>query len=264
MIKLSVITINRNNALGLKKTIESVVSQLFNNFEYIVVDGASTDESVDIIKSYSDKISYWVSEPDTGIYNAMNKGIKKANGEYLLFLNSGDILADKTVLFKVFENKITKDIATARCHVTKDGQVVWTSPLHKDITFGTLYYVGLNHQSTFIKKDLFARYGLYDESFRYNADIEFWYRTIIENNISTQSVDIITTYYNLEGVSETCKTDPIFIKEHELILSNPSFQKFLPDYEEWKLKSCIVNEYGWINSYNVLRKIIRILHKFLK
>ena len=89
-MKLSIITINRNNAAGLRRTIESVVSQTYTEFEYIIIDGASTDESVDVIKEYADKITFWVSEPDNGIYNAMNKGILKAKGEYLLFLNSGD------------------------------------------------------------------------------------------------------------------------------------------------------------------------------
>ena len=92
MPKLSIITINLNNAEGLRKTIPSVISQTYCDFEYIVIDGGSTDGSVDVIKKYADKLSYWVSEPDAGIYNAMNKGIRKAGGEYCQFLNSGDWL----------------------------------------------------------------------------------------------------------------------------------------------------------------------------
>ena len=107
---LSIITINRNNAAGLRKTIESVVSQTYTDFDYIIIDGASTDESVDVIKEYADRITYWVSEPDTGIYNAMNKGILKANGEYCLFLNSGDWLYDNDVLNDVFSISPTEDI----------------------------------------------------------------------------------------------------------------------------------------------------------
>ena len=97
-MKLSIITINRNNAEGLRKTMESVLSQTYRDMEYIVVDGASTDQSVNVIKECVNQLKNedrrmkldWMSEPDTGIYNAMNKGIKKATGEYLLFLNSGD------------------------------------------------------------------------------------------------------------------------------------------------------------------------------
>jgi glycosyltransferase involved in cell wall biosynthesis len=98
MLKLSIITVNYNNLEGLKKTIESVVSQTWQVFEYIVIDGGSTDGSAAYIEAQSVNIDYWVSEPDNGIYNAMNKGIKAATGEYLLFLNSGDDLTDLKAL----------------------------------------------------------------------------------------------------------------------------------------------------------------------
>ena len=101
-MKLSIITINFNDAKGLEKTIQSVINQTYKDFEYIVVDGASTDGSVDVIKKYSNKLTHWVSEPDTGIYNAMNKGTRMASGEYCLYLNSGDFLADNDVLEKAF------------------------------------------------------------------------------------------------------------------------------------------------------------------
>jgi len=84
-MKLSIITVNLNNAAGLQKTIESVITQTFTDYEYIIIDGGSTDGSVDVIKQHADKITYWVSEPDKGIYNAMNKGILQAKGEYCLF-----------------------------------------------------------------------------------------------------------------------------------------------------------------------------------
>ena len=89
-MRLSIITINYNNREGLRKTIESVVNQTYRNFEYIIIDGGSTDGSVEVVKEYADRISYWVSEPDNGIYNAMNKGVLAANGKYIQFLNSGD------------------------------------------------------------------------------------------------------------------------------------------------------------------------------
>ena len=108
--KLSIITINLNNAAGLRKTIESVVNQTFTDYEYLIIDGGSTDGSVEVIKEFADKITYWVSEPDKGIYNAMNKGILKARGEYLQFLNSGDWLVDNEVLFRVFSLNHFEDI----------------------------------------------------------------------------------------------------------------------------------------------------------
>ena len=87
MNKISIITVNRNNVEGLERTIKSVIRQTYTNYEFIVIDGASTDNSVDIIKHYSSDISYWISEKDTGVFNAMNKGIKRSTGEYCYFLN---------------------------------------------------------------------------------------------------------------------------------------------------------------------------------
>ena len=104
-MKLSVITINYNNRDGLRKTIESVVNQTCRDFEYIIIDGGSTDGSVDVIKQYADRIDYWVSEPDKGIYHAMNKGIAVAHGEYLNFMNSGDCFYESTVVENVLQLK---------------------------------------------------------------------------------------------------------------------------------------------------------------
>ena len=98
MLKLSIITINYNNLEGLKRTVESVVNQTWHEFEYIIIDGASNDGSAAYIESQSHHFDYWESEKDSGIYNAMNKGIKVATGEYLLFLNSGDHLFNDSVL----------------------------------------------------------------------------------------------------------------------------------------------------------------------
>lgn len=263
-MKLSIITINRNNATGLKKTIESVVSQSFTGFEYIVIDGASTDESVDIIESYSDKISYWLSEPDTGIYNAMNKGIKMANGEYLLFLNSGDFLLDNDTIANVFAYERVADILCARCNVSDNGQVVWTSNPPEDVTFGTLYNVGLAHQSTFISKSLFDKYGYYDESFRYNADVEFWYRTIVNHNASTQKIDIITTDYNLDGISTTQSATKQYQDEMQKIFSNPLYQKFIPDYNQWKDERSKSASLSWILNRPKLMKILDFYRRILK
>ena len=98
MKPISIITINYNNASGLEKTIRSVVEQTYNEYEYIIIDGASLDKSKEVIQEYQRYIDFWCSEKDSGIYNAMNKGIQKASGEYLLFLNSGDVLNNSAVL----------------------------------------------------------------------------------------------------------------------------------------------------------------------
>lgn len=272
-LKLSIITINYNNLVGLRKTVESVLAQTYHDFEYIIIDGASTDGSREYLNTVqTDNLHaanqlanlHIVSEPDTGIYNAMNKGIRLAHGEYCLFLNSGDFLIEANVLQRVFEQPVEADILCARCNVSDNGQVVWTSNPPQNITFGTLYFVGLAHQSTFIKRTLFESCGLYDETYRYNADTEFWYRAIIIHNATTQRVDMITTDYNLDGVSATHKNDLSFKEEHKRIKSNPLFAKFIPDYEQWRCEKSVVNEYVWINSHPFLRRILHLIHRITK
>lgn len=275
-MKLSIITINYNNLSGLRKTVESVFAQTYCDFEYIIIDGASTDGS----KEYLDTILVdntannlqihkstnlqIFSEPDTGIYNAMNKGIRLATGEYCLFLNSGDFLVASDVLERVFSQPVNADILCAKCNVSDKGKVIWTSNPPQNVTFGSLYFVGLAHQSTFIKRSLFDVVGLYDETYRYNADTEFWYRAIIIHNATTQRVDVITTDYNLDGVSATHKNDLSFKEEHRRIKSNPLFAKFIPDYEQWRCEKSVINEYAWINLHPFLRRLLHLIHHIVK
>ena len=176
MIKLSIITINLNNAIGLKKTMESIVAQTSGNFEYIIIDGGSTDGSVEIIKSFTNiqpgiyiptqlqhqPISYWISKPDTGIYNAMNKGIKISKGQYCQFLNSGDWLAKSDVIEKMLKNMPECSILYGNMlkHLPDD-KVLYNKqiPINSLLTF---YMGSLNHSSTFIKRSLFEKYGFND------------------------------------------------------------------------------------------------------
>ena len=109
-VKLSIITVNLNNLEGLKRTYESVVCQTFTDYEWIVIDGGSTDGSREFIEQHQDKFAYWCSEPDKGIYNAMNKGIMRAKGEYLNFMNSGDCFASNDTLIRVLVDERNEDI----------------------------------------------------------------------------------------------------------------------------------------------------------
>lgn len=154
MKKLSIITINLNNKSGLIKTINSVINQEFTDFEWIIIDGASTDGSKQLIEQYTQYITYWISEPDKGIYNAMNKGIKIAKGEYCLFLNSGDYLASKYTLKRVFSHNYTADIFI--------GNILYnTLPISRRFGFHSDYITcydiikgSIAHQASFIKKYL--------------------------------------------------------------------------------------------------------------
>lgn len=266
-MKLSIITVNKNNAEGLRKTLDSVALQTYRDIEHIIVDGGSTDASVDVIREYESANSLnsnpliikWISEPDKGVYNAMNKGIKIAHGEYLLFLNSGDFLIAPDVIERVVAQCNGADILCARCNVSDKGKVVWTSNPPKNVTFGTLYSEGLAHQSTFIKRMLFDKCGLYRENFKYNSDIAFWYKAIIDDHATTQRIDVITTDYNLEGMSTKESHNEQYQKEKNLILA--PYEKFIPDYETmavWEYEGAI---WYWVRRHKLLYKPLEWIYK---
>lgn len=262
MCKLSVITVNLNNVDGLRKTMMSVFCQTYKDFEFIIIDGGSIDGSLQLLKSSDfERYDYkWISEIDSGIYNAMNKGIALSKGEYLLFLNSGDFFLNEKVLSEVFDNfDFSQDLICARCEISKNGNVVHITNPPAQITFRYLYNTGLNHQSTFIKRDLFEKFGYYREDFKYHSDTDFWYKTIIFGNASSINVDTILINYNLEGASEKFSNTIEFKNEQKIILSNPILQKFIPDYESWKKKDIKLQKYYWL----INKKIGKITFEFI-
>lgn len=213
---LSIITINRNNAAGLEKTLQSINAQTCKDFEHIIIDGASDDGSVEIIKKYDDGSleRRWISEPDKGIYNAMNKGIRMAEGEYLQFLNSGDCLVDENVAKKMIrqlmilnENRVSENLSelsviTGGMRLCKNGKkVFWNGKNTKTITFETLYSGSVNHSSSYIKKSLFDKYGLYDESLKIVSDWKFFLNVLILHNEPIEFVQIPVTLFDLSGIS---------------------------------------------------------------
>ena len=264
---LTIVTINKDNSEGLRKTMLSVLKQTFADFEYIIIDGNSSDNSVGtiegLLKNQHGSFN-WISENDSGVYNAMNKGIKMAKGDYLLFLNSGDVFVDENCLYKVFDNKPTADIINARCNVVDGDNIVWTSPFLPRITLKTLYNVGLPHQSTFIKRDLFNRFGRYIEDYKYNSDIAFWYRAIIFGGATTEGLDIIITNYDQNGISSVYSKSDRYLNEMNEILGEGILPRIIPDYEEEKEYHCKMREYEWINSSPLSRFILKILRKIHK
>lgn len=164
--KLSIITINFNNYEGLRKTFDSVVKQSFKEFEYIIIDGGSSDGSKEFIEDKAEKLTYWISEPDTGIYNAMNKGIKHANGDYLIFLNSGDFFHSKATLEKVFKEEFQSDVIYGNM-LNLDNNILLK--FSKELTLKTLLKSTLGHQSMLFKKSVFSKYS-YNEDYRIISD----------------------------------------------------------------------------------------------
>lgn len=201
MMKLTVITINYNNINGLKKTIDSVVCQNSKGFEYVVIDGGSTDGSKELIESMQDKITYWVSEKDGGIYNAMNKGIMKSNGKYLLFLNSGDSFIDQNILSKALKYVGDEDIVYGNGQIRLSDGSVTSVKIPSILSMKYFMNSSLFHPSTFIKRELFQRYGLYNESNRVVSDWEFFILAVISNNVSISRFDFALAEIEDGGIS---------------------------------------------------------------
>jgi len=200
-IKATIITICRNEADSIRQTIESVLSQTYEDFEYIVIDGASSDGTAEIIASYAERLAYWVSEKDSGIYAAMNKGIRKARGEYLLFLNGGDSLFSADVLSRVFNLGRSEDILYGDMMKAKDGEQYLSSLAgYSDKPF-FLFTHTLPHQGSFIKSSLFETLGLYDESYRLMGDYEFFKRAIVTNRASSYYLGFVIGVFDYSGMS---------------------------------------------------------------
>lgn len=199
---ISIITINWNNAAGLERTIKSVVEQSYDKIEYIVIDGASTDNSVEIIKKYADKISYWISEKDKGIYNAMNKGIDAANGDYCLFLNSGDKLLTPDSLKNVLKNgDLEEDIISCDLFTDKSKLTSFRSaPSFKPTSLYISIYNPIPHPATFIKTALIKKCK-YNEKSKVAGDWMFFFDSIIINNATYKHIPIPLSLFYLDGVS---------------------------------------------------------------
>jgi glycosyltransferase involved in cell wall biosynthesis len=229
MFKLSIITINYNNLEGLKRTVESVVNQTWQEFEYIVIDGGSTDGSTAYIESQSDTIDYWISEPDNGAYNAMNKGISVATGEYLLFLNSGDNLFNNEVLSKCNVNLNFNDLITFNIQIVGDEYSRIINYPDK-IRFSYLFINVVCHQSTFIKKQLFEIVGLYDENLKIVSDWKFMILALFKYHFSYGKVNETLATYYLDGISSDLENREILNNERKQVLEE-YFEAYLLDYE---------------------------------
>lgn len=201
-MKYSIITVNYNNKEGLRKTIESVIHQSFRDFEFIIIDGGSTDGSAEVLKEYDAQISYWVSEPDGGIYQGMNKGIAKATGDYLNFMNSGDCFYSSEILEKVSNYQYNADFIVGKdYHYNSEINKGHASIQPPRTTMMHFFMATLDHQSSFIKRDLFKD-SPYDESHRLVSDWIFYTEKIVKENKQVQFIPDIVCRREEGGLSE--------------------------------------------------------------
>jgi glycosyltransferase involved in cell wall biosynthesis len=234
-IKISIITINYNNVLGLEETIRSVIRQNYENIEYIVIDGGSSDGSAEIINKYNNEIDYWISEQDTGIYNAMNKGINIATGNYILFINSGDMITDDTAIEKAVKIGLEEDLVSGNLWFVKGlARREWVPT--DVISFQTFLTSTIPHPSTFIKRTLFSTVGLYNERHRIVSDWEFFLLATCKYNCTYKHINLFLTDFNEDGISSNPDNFSIIDREKEIVLQE-NFSFFLEDYKKHRLLS---------------------------
>lgn len=290
-MKLSIVTINRNNAEGLRKTIESVLSQTYREIEYIIIDGASTDNSVDVIRAsvlQAEGLDVkWLSEPDKGIYNAMNKGIEIALGkrvvdafnrsersedknkvlpDYIQILNSGDILASADVTERMvaeiekseypellYGNMIRKDYSTGKF----DGK-------SKEVDYSLRQYYAstMNHDCCYIHRDIYEKYGLYDENLKIVSDWKWFLQAIGLGNVKPVYADIDVTIFDCSGISET--NLELRNKERRQVLKELMPPAILADYDAHAFDAEQMNRLRKYHLYGLVYFIERVLFKLEK
>ncbi len=237
-MRYSIITINYNNKEGLRRTIESVVNQSCSDYEYIIIDGGSSDGSVDVIKEFEDRIDYYVSESDNGIYHAMNKGVKQAHGDYCIFMNSGDSFYNKDVLDIINSLEVTEDIVIGKISVNNQGVVISPHPKDGELTLYHLYSGSVPHQGSFIRLDLLKKYP-YDETLKISSDWKFFVQTMIINNCSVRYIDEYISIYDLGGLSSE---NPLLMRqEKEKVLMEFIPPRIIEDYKRMKASECLTN-----------------------
>ena len=223
-MRYSIITINYNDKEGLSRTIKSVINQTSKDFEYIVIDGGSTDGSVDIIKQNADHINYWVSEKDKGVYNAMNKGIAQAKGDYLVFMNSGDCFHMPDVLTLMSDYQ--EDIICGK--VFKGNTTIPSGHYKPTITLVDLMRGSLPHQAMFIKRELMVKHP-YDENYKILSDWKFCIQALVFDNCTFRNSDVVVADYDISGISTN--SNGLLAKEREIILKELFPQRIIEDYE---------------------------------
>lgn len=256
-MRLSIITICYNNIEGLKATMESILSQTFKDFEWIVIDGGSTDGSKELLEKNNTHIAYWVSEPDRGIYHAMNKGIARAKGDFCQFLNSGDYFIEADTLKKVFASNELADVNYGDQWCVKNGMVVErrTYPDHMSLTY--LFRAPLGHQASFFRTSIIKKHP-YLEQYTISADRAFFLFLYI-HGYRFQHLQLPVVYFDTEGIGSNEKTLEERRRQFHSIKREFFSDQIIKDIEQLIRESenyqfvCRVPPLRW--AYHLFRKI---------
>lgn len=243
MTNISIITINCNNRDGLSRTMESVFTQTYQDFEYIAVDGGSTDGSKELLEKNSRKFAFWISERDSGIYNAINKGLARASGEYILILNSGDELHSRTTLATVIEQ-----LSSGEDVFYGDSEDVFVDPGKKSdirrypakLTFDFLFRSALRHQAMFIRRDAYEKVGPYSEQYKIVSDWYWVLVALVRFKLTHKHLDMLVCRYERGGISSAnmelnlAEREQVMLKEFPLFVDDyKNFQKMKRRFINW-------------------------------
>jgi glycosyltransferase involved in cell wall biosynthesis len=229
-MKLSIITINYNNAGGLKKTLDSILGQTESSFEYIVVDGGSMDGSKDLLEK-STGVTYWISEKDKGIYDAMNKGILKASGEYLIFINSGDRLYEPDTIKKIIPQLDGTSVVYGNMKID-DGGELKEGFMPDKIDLKQMMNDTLWHPVSFIKKELFDKYGLYKTDYKICGDYDFFFNVIVDKKVSLRHVNQFICVFDLTGISSKPENVALIKEEKTKIQRNYLSEEQIAEFKK--------------------------------
>lgn len=225
-IKITVVTVVYNCVESIEDTILSVLNQTYDNVEYIIIDGGSTDGTQDIFKKYEDSFSYWISEPDMGIYDAMNKGIKAAKGDWILFLNSGDLFYKNSTLFDIQSQLLNCDVLYGQTSIKqKNGDLLLRSFYPTRLDWKTIPYC---HQSVLIKRSFLVRH-LFDTTYKIAADFNQYF-CLKASKAKFKSTNEVISIYDNDGFSA---------KNHK---------KLLLEYKKISLK----NHISWFDKIKII------------
>ena len=244
---ITVITVVRNGKKTLENTILSVINQTYNNIEYIVIDGASTDNTLDIIRKYEDKIDYWVSEPDKGTYDAMNKGIGLATGEWINFMNSGDVF---------FNNNILSNIKF--CNISNEVGILYGSILYKSKYENKImtpldiskfeYHMPFCHQTVFLRTALIENFDL---KYKIAADYNYFYK-LYKNNVHFYNLNMPIVIYDGHGISSNpllLYKEYLSINKGNIIIKINYFKKIIIHYMEKIIPTQIIKQLYKLKKY---------------
>lgn len=256
-MKVSVVTINYNNVAGLKRTLESVNIQTCNDYELVIVDGGSNDGSKAVIEEYAANHSSvtWVSEPDKGIYNAMNKGVRMSSGEYCIFMNSGDRFYDSNVLEMSMGYLDGTEIISG---TVKADAFEREAPKPSEVNLTFFIKAAMNHQSTFIWRKLLVDCP-YNESRKIAGDSEFFFQTMVLKNVKYKKIKLRVSYCEVAGESGDIENsiEERLLAIKELLPSRMAYDvDFIKNYHNpFVLKAGRIANKRWI------RSIYHIFHK---